>query len=150
MVTRQLGYTDMDPEKNQLSTKSSPAILLVKPTRFRREKHGKEFLRVFCQVTGAIALLLGFHCLVQHGTFTTNLDTPSLQQIEGGQHRHHRLTMKEREKMFLYVCRLVVISFIDSSTLSSSKFYSKLRKRSFCVPGVCIASSSCRLRRRFL
>jgi hypothetical protein len=115
----------MDPEKNQLSMKSPPAVLLVtEPTRSRREKHWKGFLRVFFHVTGAIALLLGFHRLVQHGTFTENFDTLSLQQIEGGKHRHHRLTMKERENMFLYVCQLLTV-FVGSSAPSSSKFYSK-------------------------
>ena len=84
----------MDPEKNQLSTKS-----VTKSAFFRRDRLGKVLLILLFAV-GAVQVLLALQGLVQHNTLTPK-------------HGRLRLTTKEREKLFLYVHRPRQTAFMD-------------------------------------
>lgn len=133
----------MDPEKNEFSTKS-PLVPSV-PTEltcFRRERLKKRFLNVLLYVSSAFILLAVFHTLALH----EKVENPSsFLHAEDGKHGH-RLTMKEREELFLYVAPLagIVCELIRYHT----KLYPKLRKRYSCVESLCNASPSCRFRDR--
>jgi hypothetical protein len=101
----------MDPEKNQLSIKSPPisgSFLTKEPAFFRRERLKKRFIKVLLYATGAV-VLLALHSLAQHDILTANFDS---QQMEGNKHGRPRLTIKEREKLFLYVHRPLEI-YVD-------------------------------------
>jgi len=84
----------MDPEKNQLSENSSP------PAAFFRRERNKGFLQALSYAAVIVLLLLGIHRLELIAGFNS-----SLPRTEGHGYRHHRLTVKEREKLFLYVRR---------------------------------------------
>jgi hypothetical protein len=85
----------MDPEKNQLSTNSSPPAI-------HSPRLKKRLLKVFLYTASAVGFLLAFHSLAQHDRLTANSDSP-LQQVQDDKHGRHRLTMKMREQLFLYV-----------------------------------------------
>jgi hypothetical protein len=104
----------MDPEKNQLSIKSPPisgSPLAKESAFFRRERLKKRFLKVLLYAAGAV-VLLALHSLAQHDILTANFDLSSSQQMESNKHGRPRLTIKEREKLFLYVHRPLEI-YVD-------------------------------------
>jgi len=89
----------MDSEKNQ----RPPTAALLR--RERRKRFRVQALS--CTAVAFLLLLLIHH--FGHDISIAGFNSLSLPRTEGRKYGHHHPTMKEREKLFLYVRRLLVI-----------------------------------------
>ena len=94
----------MDPEKNQLPNLLPVSSISTDSVCSRRQRLKKLFLYVLLLVSRTFALLVVLHCLSLLYTSAYFKELSSLLRVEGGRHGH-RLTMKEREELLLYVHR---------------------------------------------